>query len=239
MKKCTFHYFCLPVTPAIIIPTIDGCVHEFGNVCFKSIQSPIEFNCFLKDSRPAVTLNWSMRTVKGEDTLPSNSVITTFDNVTYTSSAITKFSFGESSYLCLLVCQTSSLALNTRKGKSILFVDHLVDYTNLEAPVPKYVQIDSLLNLPCVDPGTHLMVWKRSGKRSKTFEILFVGLFGNVTTLESYCQECELNNDGSLAVGGTSVEHEGRYVCIYDDGIKGSLFIYDVSVIGNYMLESQ
>ncbi|XP_071810674.1 uncharacterized protein [Apostichopus japonicus] len=94
-------------TPATTIPTFDQCGYKFGDICVESTEHVIEVTCSIRDSLPAIYLSWPKRTQGQDYFLPSTYMNFTDNNATYKSRAAAKFSFEESSFLSLLVCQCS------------------------------------------------------------------------------------------------------------------------------------
>ncbi|XP_071852234.1 uncharacterized protein [Apostichopus japonicus] len=218
------------VKPAITIPVIEECSNTYGSTCVKSTADSVEVNCFVRDSRPAVKLSWTIRTHGGDHILPSNYKNFTTDNVTYTSHVTGTFSFGESSVLSLLVCRANSVLLDLVEDENVLLIEKEMDYTSLATPIRRYLNIHTPMNLSCTDLGLNLVVWKWSPQQY-LFETLYVSIFqkSNHTIISN--KEYKLEDEGSLFLPNTLVEHEGLYACVYDNGVSGGIVLYDVLVM--------
>ncbi|PIK43681.1 hypothetical protein BSL78_19473 [Apostichopus japonicus] len=151
---------------------ISGTIPTVSHLITLHTTEQLELNCFVSGSRPAVNLRWIERTAERDNTLNSRYINSTYDNVTYTSRASTKFNFQKTSFLSLIVCEASSIPLDLLKGENMILLEN------------------QLAN-----------------------------------------KEYQLDDAGSLSLQSALVEHEGRYTCIYDDGIDGGALLYDVFVI--------
>ncbi|XP_071851038.1 uncharacterized protein [Apostichopus japonicus] len=218
------------VKPAITIPVIEECSNTYGTTCVKSTTDSVEVNCFVRDSRPAVKLSWSLRTHGGDHILPSNYKKYTFDDVTYTSHVTATLSFGESSVLSLLACRANNVPLNLVEDENVLLIEKEMDYTSLVTPIRRYLKIHSPMNLSCTDLGLNLVIWKWSPE-SDAFETLYVSIFQNSNHTKISNMEYKLEHEGSLSLQNTLVEHEGLYACVYDNGVSGGIVLYDVLVM--------
>ncbi|PIK42680.1 hypothetical protein BSL78_20463 [Apostichopus japonicus] len=216
--------------PAITIPVIEECSNTYGTNCVKSTADSVEVNCFVRDSRPAVKLSWTIRTHGGDHILPSNYRNFTTDNVTYTSHVTTTFSFGESSALSLLVCRANSVPLNLVEDKNVLLIEKEMDYTSLATPIRIYLKIHKPMNLSCTDLGINLVVWKWSPQQD-AFETLYVSIFQKSNHTKISNKEYKLEDEGSLSLQNTLVEHEGLYACVYDNGVSGGIVLHNVLVM--------
>ncbi|XP_071853242.1 uncharacterized protein [Apostichopus japonicus] len=219
------------VKPAITIPVIQGCSNTYGITCVKSTAHSVEVNCFVRDSRPAVKLSWTIRTHGGDHILPSNYRNFTTDNVIYTSHVTTTFSFRESSVLSLLVCRANSVPLNLVEEENVLLIEKEMDYTSLATPIRIYLNIYSPMNLSCTDLGFNLVIWKWSHEQV-AFETLYVSIFHKSNHTMIGNNEYKLEDEGSLSLQNTLVEHERLYACVYDNGFSGGIVLYDVLVMG-------
>ncbi|PIK46388.1 hypothetical protein BSL78_16737, partial [Apostichopus japonicus] len=222
--------FFFIVTPAITIPIIEECSNTYGTTCVKSTADSVEVNCFVRDSRPAVKLSWTIRTHGGDHILLSSYMNFTTDNVTYTSHVTATFSFGESSVLSLLVCRANRVPLNLVEDENVLLIEKEVDYTSLATPIRRYLKIHSPMNLSCAELGLNLVIWKWSPELD-AFETLYVSIFQKIDHTIISSKEYKLEDEGSLSLQNTLVEHEGLYACLYDNGVSGGIVLYDVLVI--------
>ncbi|XP_071850906.1 uncharacterized protein [Apostichopus japonicus] len=218
------------VKPAITIPVIKECSNTYGTTCVKSTTDSVEVNCFVRDSRPAVTLSWTIRTYGGDHILPSNYRNFTTDNVTYTSHVTATFSFGESSVLSLLVCRSNSVPLNLIEEENVILIEKEINYTFLVNPIIRYLKIHSPMNLSCTDLGLNVVIWKWSPERY-AFETLYVSIYQNSNHTKISNREYRLEDEGSLSLQNTLVEHEGLYACVHDNGVGGGIELYDVLVM--------
>ncbi|PIK41129.1 putative NLR family CARD domain-containing protein 4 [Apostichopus japonicus] len=218
------------VKPAIAIPVIEECSDTYGTTCAKSTADSVEVNCFVRDSRPAVNLSWTIRTNGGDRILPSNYMNFTTDNVTYTSHVTATFSFGELSVLSLLVCRANSVPLNLVKEENVLLIEKEMDYTKLATPIKIYLNIHSAMNLSCTDLGLNLVVWKWSPQQY-AFETLYISIFEKRNHTKISNKEYKLEEEGSLSLQSTLAQHEGLYSCVYDNGDRGGIVLYDVLVM--------
>ncbi|XP_071852231.1 uncharacterized protein [Apostichopus japonicus] len=218
------------VKPAITIPVIEECSNSYGTTCVKSTADSVEVNCFVRDSRPAVKLSWKIRTHDGDHIIPSNYRNFTTDNVIYTSHVSASFSFGESSVLSLLVCRANSVPLNLVEEENVVLIEKEMDYTSLATPISIYLNIHSPMSLSCTDLGLHLVVWKWLPEQD-AFETLYVSIFQKSNHTKISNKEYKLEDEGSLSLQNTLVEHEGLYACVYDNGVRGGIVLYDVLVM--------
>ncbi|PIK38199.1 hypothetical protein BSL78_24966 [Apostichopus japonicus] len=225
-----FSLFFFIVKPAMTIPVIEECSNTYGTTCVKSTADSVEVNCFVRDSRPAVKLSWTVRSHGGEHIIPSNYRNFTTDNVTYTSHVTATFSFGESSVLSLLVCRANSVPLNLVEDENVLLVEKEMDYTSLATPIRRYLKIHKPMNLSCTDLGINLVVWKWSPQQD-AFETLYVSIFQKSNHTKISNKEYKLKDEGSLFLQNTLVEQEGLYACVYDNGVSGGIVLYDVLVM--------
>ncbi|XP_071850930.1 uncharacterized protein [Apostichopus japonicus] len=226
------NFICVHTTvkPAITIPVIEECSNTYGTTCVKSTTDSVEVNCFVRDSRPAVTLSWTIRTHGGDHVIPSNYMNFTTDNVTYTSHVTATFSFGESSVLNLLVCRSNSLPLNLVEDENVLLIEKEMHYISVATPIRRYLKIHSQMNLSCKDLGKNIVIWKWSPERD-AFETLYVSIYQNSNHTKLSSREYRLEDEGSLSLHNTLVEHEGLYACVYDNGVSSGIVLYDVLVM--------
>ncbi|PIK42370.1 hypothetical protein BSL78_20767, partial [Apostichopus japonicus] len=216
--------------PAITTPVVEECSNTYGATCVKSTTDSVEVNCFVRDSRPAVKLSWSLRSHGGDHILPSNYLNFTTDNVTYTSHVTATFSFGEASVLSLLACRANSVPLNLVEDENILLIEKEMHYTSLANPIRRYLKIHSPMNLSCTDLGLNVVIWKWSPQQD-AFKTLYVSIFHKSNHTKISNREYKLENEGSLSLQNTLVEHEGLYACVYDNGVSGGIVLYDVLVM--------
>ncbi|PIK43972.1 hypothetical protein BSL78_19175 [Apostichopus japonicus] len=217
------------VKPAITIPVIEECSNTYGTTCVKSITDSVEVNCFVRDSRPAVKLSWTIRTHGGDHISPSNYMnLQLIRNIT--SHVTATFSFGESSVLSLLVCRANSVPLNLVEEENDFLVEKEIDYTSLANPIRINLKIHSPMNLSCADLGFNIVVWKWSPQQD-AFGTLYVSIFHKDNHTKISNKEYKLEDEGSLSLQNTLVEHEGLYACVYDNGVSGGIVLYDVLVM--------
>ncbi|PIK47979.1 hypothetical protein BSL78_15187 [Apostichopus japonicus] len=221
--------FFFIVKPAITIPTIEECSNTHSGTCIKSTADSVEVNCFVRDSRPALNLSWTIKTNGGDRILPSNYMNFTTDNVTYISHVTATFSFGDLSFLSLLVCRANSVPLNLVEEENVILVEKEMDYPFLATPIRRYLKIHSAMNLSCTDLGLNLVVWKWSPQQY-AFENLYISIFERSNHTKISNKEYKLEDEGSLFLQNTLVEHEGLYACVYDNGVSGGIVLYDVLV---------
>ncbi|PIK42683.1 hypothetical protein BSL78_20466 [Apostichopus japonicus] len=105
-----------------------------------------------------------------------------------------------------------------------------MDYTSLANPIRKYLKIHSPMNLSCTDLRLNLVVWKWSPQQD-AFETLYVSIFEKSNHTKISNKEYKLEDEGSLSLQNTLVEHEGLYACVYDNGVSGGIVLYDVHVM--------
>ncbi|PIK33437.1 putative NLR family CARD domain-containing protein 4, partial [Apostichopus japonicus] len=215
--------------PAITIPVIQECSNTYGTTCVKATADSVEVNCFVRDSRPAVNLSWTLRTHGGDHILPSNYRNFTTDNVTYTSHVTAKFSFWKSSVLSLLVCLANSVPLNLVEEENVLLIEKEMDYTSLATPIRRYLKIHSPMHLSCIDLGLNLVIWK--WYLNKMLLKSVCSIFQKSNHTHNQKQGNKLEDEGSLSLHNTLVEHEGLYACVYDNGVSGGVVLYDVLVM--------
>lgn len=97
----------------------------------------------------------------------------------------------------------------------------------------RYFQPNTMLKLDCTDKDTGFVVWRKMTTNSTSkSEVVFYSLFMGEVVTEMYAGDIFTDGRGSLVIPQIQVNHEGRYVCIYGNGLSDGARLYDVHIVG-------
>ncbi|KAJ8049802.1 hypothetical protein HOLleu_02708 [Holothuria leucospilota] len=220
------------VHPSVSFPVLDVCDNTtrkcFSEVGNRSIQ------CSVRKARPEVSLYLSSRTVAGDINVSSDKIITP-EGEGYTSRVTTNDVFHYSSLLQLLVCKASYPQGILENNESMVLAQKVdVDLSRWKA-IPKYIERNTLMELSCTENRTGFLLWKKILSANEHHPLVYATFLGKLFT-ELFVNDFTLRFDGSLTTSLAEVRHEGKYLCIYGDGLSDNVTLYDVSIIGKCIL---
>lgn len=208
-------------------PVIKLC--EEKPVCYARLRPGSNVTCFVRDVRPAVSLNWVARFAGRDIKITSDTSVIDNDSL-FTSLSTTSSTFLYSSLLSLLVCKTDDLPRTFLQQESVLFIENSeIDKSNV-VPVTAYVERGSELKLSCSDSNSSLIVWKYMEERGGAFTILSFTSSFSKNFSKTYSTDYELQIDGSLRLSQTETKHNGLYECVFENEDTRGVAVYNVIV---------
>ncbi|KAJ8043011.1 hypothetical protein HOLleu_09924 [Holothuria leucospilota] len=220
------------VKPDVPFPLITQC-GNVSNKCF-TVADEADMECLVRGARPMVLLDFMARTVEGDKNI-SSELVTTSDGDGYTSTVITSNAFHFSPLLVLLVCKASTsipgLFDNT---ESVALVQNGLVQINPDQTTSITIQRYERMELHCTENENAFIVWKKSiPPRDVDYEILLYSVSFGQGFIEVFADDIILENNVSLVLPSVDIQHEGKYVCLYGDGMSAGVRVYNVIVVAN------
>lgn len=208
-------------------PVVDVCGSNLAS-CYTQSDNTSAINCFIRGIRPAVTLQWFVRTAEGDRKILFATNVTS-DGFTYTLCVTTTNVFQYSLLLSLLVCKAESPPGMMLKDETFVLIEN-TDIASNSNPIQTRVESGSLLRLLCSEAKPDIIVWKRWDKHSDSFVILsYIARFhGNFSRTNS--KVYKVDPEGLLIVPDVHLNHSGIYQCSFENGITRGKSLYDVVV---------
>ncbi|KAJ8051018.1 NACHT, LRR and PYD domains-containing protein 1b allele 5 [Holothuria leucospilota] len=149
----------------------------------------------------------------------------------YTSRVTTDDIFHYSPLLVLLVCKAlSPPGMLTSNESFLLLQNGNIDVLSKVAAV-RYVQRGERLELNCTEKDTGFVVWKKAATSMNPWaDVLAYSVFIKDVFTKIFITEVSLDNKGNLVIPEVEVNHEGKYICIFGDGLNESVSLFQVSV---------
>lgn len=216
------------VKPVIAAPVIEICQQQ-NLPCFTHLRNGSTITCYIANSRPAVPLNWFVRTSKGDVNISLVTSITN-DSALYTVQATTNGTFSHTSFLRFVVCKAQGIpGMLEQEETAVLIENRDIDLSVL-SPVRKYVEKGSPVRLMCSNENISLIVWKKVGYGKKVFSVLCYAAFIEDGFLNTYSDEYTLEVNGSLYVREVDIHQEGLYGCVFENEYTAGSALFDLIV---------
>lgn len=219
---------CVIVKPLIPHPVIKQCQKE-NHFCFLELNKTSVIECVVKDARPAVSLNFVTRTVRGDKDVISQ-ILVTEDSSKYTSRVSTSSVFNNSTILTYLVCKAKSSKGILKEEEAFVLIENVQFNLPKVTFITKFVERMSQAQLSCPQSKDYLFVWKKLSKHEGVFEILAYGVLFEMNISKTTSEEIQLLRDGSLVVEYFDVKHEGIYLCMIENDFISKTALYNVTV---------
>ncbi|KAJ8048891.1 NLR family CARD domain-containing protein 4 [Holothuria leucospilota] len=214
--------------PSQSSPDINNCVSTDDGICFLEIDKSSEVSCSVLDSRPAVRLDWFVRTVSSDKNVTSRLETTETDGL-YSTHVSTSNAFEYSSTLAFLICKAVHPPDMLNQDESMVLLQNRNINTSDVETITKYVKKDTQMKLDCNNGEIEFVVWKKMTSLDQRPTVTLAGIlseeFSSVVS-GGYI----LDDAGSLIVSDVDIEHEGSYRCIYGDGLSDGVKEFSVSV---------
>ncbi|KAJ8050721.1 NLR family CARD domain-containing protein 4 [Holothuria leucospilota] len=215
------------VKPKTPFPVISACGNE--RVCLYQSSDVISMECQVEDTRPAIPLEWVMKTSSG-DVNASYELTVKNDNVSSISRATTKDMKFNSFTLRLLSCKARDPYSVLRKADSFVLVEN-TDWNNFPIKESeKYIESTSSLELTCTGDLGGYYVWKSKKINRAHLETLSFGFSLGENFTKGLIEGYEYSPTGSLYVRNVRLEDEQSYFCLYGDGSSDKIISYNVFV---------
>ncbi|KAJ8018776.1 GTPase IMAP family member 4 [Holothuria leucospilota] len=201
-------------------------------ILFKQISYDSEVNCSVSDVRPAVNLIWNIRTTFGDKNV---SMFTSVSNggILQTSYAFTRKTFTYANLLALLVCKVDgpTVVINKQETQVLLLNTDFDCSSPILASKP--IGINQRLNLNCGNERSEnpFIVWMRL-RKSVCECLLYASFLGN-KLVQTYSDDYNVDDEGSLFLLNTELHHEGSYYCISGNGITNRVLAIDLQIYVN------
>ncbi|KAJ8018910.1 NLR family CARD domain-containing protein 4 [Holothuria leucospilota] len=217
------------VKPKVPYPVINHCGNGSNN-CYTELDVPF-MECSVRGVRPNISLALIARTSEGDKAIPSDTLITQ-EGIGYTSSVTTRSPFHYSDSLVLLVCKASSSTEMLANDESTIMIQNgAVDISHREVTL-QYVERGTKLEIVCANDDVGFLVWKNELSSNNGHEnVLLYAVFIGKQVTNVVQSDVILGTNGSLVIPTVDVQHEGRYTCVYGDGINNGVRVYDVVVV--------
>ncbi|KAJ8051036.1 hypothetical protein HOLleu_04456 [Holothuria leucospilota] len=221
--------------PEVAFPVINLCGNS-SRYCYSQINSS-SVKCSVSKVRPEIIVSLCARTIYGDQNISTESFSTT-DGGRYTSTETSMDVFHYSRLLTLLVCKVSSPPGTLRHNESMILVQNsgIRSLPQADKMTVRYFERNTMLKLDCTDKDIGFVVWRKmtTNSVSKSEVVLYSLFIGEIVT-EIYAEDVSTEGRGSLVIPQIQVNHEGRYVCIYGDGLSDGATLYDVNIIGDFL----
>ncbi|KAJ8019016.1 NLR family CARD domain-containing protein 4 [Holothuria leucospilota] len=218
------------VKPKEEFPRINYCPST--SQCFAEVGST-SVNCSVGSARPSIALTWVARTVEGDRNITTDMSIKS-EGLGYTSRATTGDVSQGLSRLVLLVCKASDFRGILQSNESLLLAQNQNVTLSTTEKRSRYIERYTKMRLGCTAGDIGFVVWKKvrfDEKNAKTeHEMLLYSIFLGGEWSEVFANGFNLGTNASLVVPVVDIRHEGLYYCIYGDGLKDELVVYDVTV---------
>ncbi|KAJ8019357.1 hypothetical protein HOLleu_42088 [Holothuria leucospilota] len=220
------------VKPKVAFPVINYCGNVSNN-CFSKVNAPL-VECTVQGVRPNISLDLVVRTSEGDKNIPGQTTITQ-EGISYTFRVTARNVFYYTDLLALLICKASSKTKLLANDKSIILIQNgAVDISLREATLNR-VERGTKLEITCANDDVGFLVWKKKsllsdGLGGQEKVLLYANFIGEQVT-EVVQSDVILGINGSLVIPTVDVQHEGRYTCVYGDGMSDDVRVYGVVVI--------
>lgn len=217
------------VKPDFSFPVVNYC-SSADRHCYVKVDKPI-VKCSVRGVSPNVTTNFYIRTVLGDKSISSESVIVS-DGGTYIAAVTTQDVFHYSSVLSLLVCRVNSPPGMLEHNESLILIQNNRTDLSAKAKLLKYIELNKTVRLSCSDQNIGFVVWtKGKFNQARDQETLLYAVFLGDGFTEKYDDDVFCAHGGSLTIQDVKIDHEGVYSCIYGDGLTDNVIAYHVVVI--------
>lgn len=216
------------VKPTIPFPVFYNCGNK-SNICFSKLETPV-IQCTVCGVRPIVSLNVTVRTVFGDEYIPTELLITSDEDL-YTSKVVTRNAFHYSSLLVVLVCKASSQPEILEIDESLLLVENVNFDLSHKKPMSIIFQRGREMQIMCSGSDTGVVIWKRLILREGSIEeLLLYSVSFREPVTKVFSNDVTLGNNGSLVFNNVQVQQEGMYYCLFGDGLRNDVTTYEVTV---------
>ncbi|KAJ8031733.1 NLR family CARD domain-containing protein 4 [Holothuria leucospilota] len=217
------------VKPKVPYPKISLC-GNVGKNCYTELDLPF-VECTVSGVRPNISLDLIARTSDGDKALPSDA-ITIEEGIGYTSSVTTRSIFHYSDWLVLLICRASSSIEILANDESIILIRNSAVNISQREVTPQFVERGTKLEMVCTNDDIGFLVWKQEPSSNDGHQkILLYAVFIGEQFNKVVQSDVMLGINGSLVIPTVDVQHEGRYSCVYGDGMSNDVRVYDVLVV--------
>lgn len=157
------------------------------------------------------------------------------DRIRFTSHTTSNITFWGKSFLNLFVCKTTSVPSLLKFSSSYVVAENgRTNFSSLKS-VTRYFKRNSQMELFCGEDDTTFLAWFKLFRAGKEYGASLLAIYVKEGTQEVYSQEFNVGNKSSLIVGQVGIAHEGRYGCVYGNGLTDGKLAHDVSVYGLYL----
>ncbi|KAJ8051002.1 NLR family CARD domain-containing protein 4 [Holothuria leucospilota] len=216
--------------PDVGFPVINLCGNS-SRYCYIQLDSP-SVKCSVSKTRSEVMVSLCARTINGDKNISSEISITTDGGRGYTSSVISTDVFHYSPLLVLLACKAYSPPGILKNNESMILVQNGDIGSGRDKLIVRHFQRNKMLKLECAEKDIGFVVWKKMTTSSTAkSEVLLSSLFIGETVTEIVAEDVSADDQGSLVITEIQVKHEGRYECIYGNGLSDGAILYDVNII--------
>ncbi|KAJ8031734.1 NLR family CARD domain-containing protein 4 [Holothuria leucospilota] len=220
------------VKPEVSFPVINYC-GNVSNICYTEVDVPL-VECTVQGARPNISLDLVATTSEGDKTIPGDTFVNQ-EGIGYTTRFTARNIFHYSNLLVLLLCKASSEIEILAHDKSIVMIQNgAIDISHREVTL-QYVERGTELEIACANDDVGFLVWKNepSSSNDQQQNVLLYALFIGKQVTKVVQSDVMLGRNGSLVIPTVDVQHEGRYSCVYGDGMSNDVLVYDVVVVEN------
>lgn len=173
------------------------------------------------------------RTAYGDKNL-SSELIATSSGLLNTSTVTTQDPLAYSSGLNLLVCKADSLPGLLIYNESLVIVETDTKDLSYCKPFPKYVSMNSRVDLNCSENEQTIFVWKHKQPTADVFIVVAYGIYGYMKA-SFQSKGYNLSNAGVITFPEMRPEYEGLYACIAGNGSTETIYVYEITAYGKYL----
>lgn len=231
-KVFTFEvHLVVTVKPDQPHPLIYSC--EDTNFCFKAYKDNECHVCSIKNTKPAMQLNWYRLYFGKEESLKALIASSSRNSSTHSTTATICNAALPKKLLQLLICKATWPVPNSQPLEAHVLVDASSITLNLTTMAirSKDVIQNFKTSLSCSKKATYfLFMWKKRDFGLSYFSpLVYMYYKGNTTITVSNSQ---FNfQESSLTINAIRREHEGTYLCLSSDGANAEYAALDVIVL--------
>ncbi|KAJ8051095.1 NLR family CARD domain-containing protein 4 [Holothuria leucospilota] len=215
--------------PKVPYPVINHCGNATNN-CYKELDVPF-IECNVRGVRPNISLDLLARTSEGDKDIPTDTVIDQ-EGLGYTSSVTTRSVFYYSDLFVLFVCKAYSSTKVLANDESIILIQNSATDISHRDVTLQHVERGTKLEIVCANDDIGFLVWKNEpSSNDGQQKVLLYAVFIGKKVSEVVQGDAILGRNGSLVIPTIDVQHEGRYTCIYGNGLSNDARSHDVVVV--------
>ncbi|KAJ8048574.1 Protein NLRC5 [Holothuria leucospilota] len=216
------------VKPNQPYPYIKDC-NENERVCFMKLDQNYELSCSVKGARPAVHLNWYIKSVANDRVLHSEGIVTSA-NTLYTSWVTTLYNVSHSTGTVVYVCNSINKPFLLTHEYSVILIQNLRQRYDDVEPETIYAKYLTSIELHCTNQTVLYLIWKKQSPTNYIENLVDSLFLHNTSYTNYYSNNFYLTKRRSLRINEVEVSYEGVYICNFGDGISETTKMLNLQV---------
>ncbi|KAJ8048577.1 hypothetical protein HOLleu_00943 [Holothuria leucospilota] len=188
-----------------------------------------ELSCSVKNSRPAVDLNWYIKRIANDRVLHSEEIVTSV-NMLYTSWVTTLYNVSHSTGTVVYVCKSINRPFLLTHEYSLILIQNLGQKYDDVEPETIYAKYLTSVELNCTNQPVLYLIWKKQSPTNHIVNLVDSLFLNNTSYTNSYSNNFYLTKRRSLCINEVDVAHESVYICNFGDGISETTKMLNLQV---------